>query len=57
MMIDWAEGHHTMRDLLKDLYNTMLANDTDEAREICDEIVVIARLTKAQIGVQGEKNV
>lgn len=56
-MIDWAEGHHTMRDLLKDLYNTMLANDTDEAREICDEIVVIARLTKAQIGVQGEKNV
>jgi hypothetical protein len=56
-MIDWSEGHHTMRDLLKDLYNTMLAHDTDKAREICEEIVVTARLTKAQIGVQGEKNV
>lgn len=53
-MNDWAEGHHKLMKLVKDLYECMLWQEPDKAREICDEIVVTARLTKAQIGAQNE---
>lgn len=53
-MNDWAEGHHALKELVKDLYEAMLWQRTTNAREICDKIVVEARLTKAQIGAQSD---
>lgn len=51
-MIDWAEGHHKLKALTKDLYEAMLIGQFDKARQICDEMIVEARLTKAKIGAQ-----
>lgn len=51
-MIDWVEGHHKMKDLVNELYEAMLWGRHGEAKDICDQIVVEARLTKAQIGAQ-----
>lgn len=56
-MIDWVEGQHEMKRLVSELYEAMLWHRTEEAKKICDEIVVTARLTKAQIGVQESNNV
>lgn len=56
-MVDWSEGHHELNRLVKELYDFMLWNRTKEAKKICDEIVVIARLTKAQIGAQEKEDV
>lgn len=56
-MIDWSEGQHELNRLVKELYNAMLWNRTKEAKKICDEMVVIARLTKAKIGAQEDENV
>jgi hypothetical protein len=54
-MIDWAEGHHAMKQLVQELYEVMLKNDNARAREICQQIIVEARLTRAMI--QENKNV
>ena len=51
-MIDWVEGHHKMGVLVNELYEAMLWGRHGEAKDICDQIVVEARLTKAQIGAQ-----
>lgn len=56
-MIDWAEGHHVMKQLVSELYDAMLWHRTEEAKALCDRIVVEARLTKAQIGAQESNNV
>lgn len=56
-MIDWAEGQHKLKALTKELYEVMLSGQFDKARQICDEIIVEARLTRAMIGVQqGERH-
>jgi hypothetical protein len=54
-MIDWAEGHHAMKQLVQELYEVMLKNDNVKARDICQQIIVEARLTRAMI--QENKNV
>jgi hypothetical protein len=54
-MIDWAEGHHAMKQLVQELYEVMLKNDNAKARDICQQIIVEARLTRAMI--QENKNV
>lgn len=51
-MIDWAEGHHKLKNLTHQLYEAMLTGQFDKARQICDEMIVEARLTKAKIGAQ-----
>jgi molecular chaperone DnaK (HSP70) len=51
-MIDWAEGHHVLKQLTNKLYEAMLSGQFDKARQICDEMIVEARLTKAKIGAQ-----
>ena len=53
-MIDWIEGHITLNKMMKDLYAAMLVGDFKKATEICDEMIVEARLTKAKIGAQNE---
>ena len=54
-MIDWAEGHHTLKDLTKQMYEEMLKGNFKKAIELCDQIVVEARVTKAKIIVQSEE--
>lgn len=49
-MIDWAEGHHNIREMTKRMYEAMLVGDFKKAIEICDEMVVEVRITKAKIG-------
>ena len=54
-MIDWAEGHHKMKQFVKELYDAMLTDNPAVARELCDQIIVEARLTRAMI--QEKENV
>ena len=51
-MLDWAEGHHVLKVLVKQMYEEMLTGNFKKAIELCDQIVVEARLTKAKIGLQ-----
>lgn len=48
-MIDWAEGHHKMKTLIKELYDAMLTDNPAVARGLCEQIIVEARLTRALI--------
>ena len=54
-MIDWIEGHITLNKMMKDLYAAMLVGNFKKATEICDEMIVETRLTRAQIGAQNEQ--
>lgn len=51
-MNDYSQGYLDMKRLVDEVWKLILANKFGEARALCDEIVVTARLTKAQIGVQ-----
>lgn len=51
-MIDWVEGHHKLRELTKQMYSAMLVGDFKKAIELCDEMIVETRLTRAKIGAQ-----
>lgn len=53
-MIDWAEGHHVLKQLTNKLYEAMLSGQFEKARHICDEMIIEARLTKAKIGAQSD---
>ena len=53
-MLDWAEGHHVLKRLTNQLYEAMLSGQFEKAKQICDEMIVEARLTKAKIGVQSD---
>jgi len=53
-MIDWVEGHQKVRELTGKMYEAMLVGDFQKAIEICDEMIVEVRLTRAQIGAQHE---
>lgn len=54
-MIDWVEGHQKLRELTGRMYEAMLVGDFKKAIEICDEMIVETRLTRAQIGAQNEQ--
>jgi hypothetical protein len=54
MMNDWAEGHHTIKELTRQMYEAMLTGNFKKAMELCDQIVVEARITRAKIGAQHE---
>lgn len=51
-MIDWVEGHHKLRELTGRMYEAMLTGQFEKAKQICDEMIVEVRLTKAKIGAQ-----
>ena len=55
-MIDYSEGCHELTNLIHDLYRACLDKDYLTAKELCDQIVVTARLTRATITDQQEKN-
>jgi soluble cytochrome b562 len=52
MMVDYSEGYLELKQLVDKAWQLILDQKFAEARALCDEIVVTARLTKAQIGVQ-----
>jgi molecular chaperone DnaK (HSP70) len=54
-MNDWAEGHHTIKELTRQMYEAMLSGQFKKAMELCDQIVVEARITRAKIGAQNDK--
>jgi hypothetical protein len=54
MMVDYSEGYLELKRLVDEAWQLILDQKFAEARALCDEIVVTARLTKAQIGVQHE---
>ena len=51
-MNDYSQGYLEMKRLVDEVWKLILENKFSEARALCDKIVVEARLTKAQIGVQ-----
>ena len=51
-MIDYSEGCTQMKRLAEAIWQAMLDHNPLEAKELCDELVVTARLTKAQITIQ-----
>jgi len=54
-MIDYSEGHLLMKQHVQDLYESCLKKDYENARKLCDHIVVAARMTRAQITIQEEQ--
>jgi len=54
-MIDYSEGCHELKRMANELYQLCLNNKLTEAREVCDQIVATARMTRAQIGLQQDK--
>ncbi len=56
-MIDYSEGCTDLKRMVDDLWKAMIDNRYVEAKELCNEIVVMARLTRAQIKLQeGNEN-
>jgi hypothetical protein len=54
-MIDYSEGCHELKTLTHDLYQACIDKDYMTAKELCHQIVVAARLTRAKIvEIQGE---
>lgn len=51
-MIDYAEGYTELKRLVDDVWKAMVDQRFSDARALCDQIVVEARITKAQIGAQ-----
>lgn len=51
-MIDYSEGYLALKRLVDEVWEAILEHRYGDARALCDQIVVEARLTKAQIGVQ-----
>lgn len=51
-MIDYVEGILTVKKHLKDLERALTEHRGRDARELCTEIVVAARLLSAQIKLQ-----
>lgn len=51
-MIDYSEGCTEMKRLADEIWRAVIDHRYAEARELCNEVVVMARLTKAQIAVQ-----
>jgi hypothetical protein len=54
MMVDYSQGYLELKRLVDEVWKLIQENKFGEARALCDEIVVTARLTKAQIGAQHE---
>lgn len=52
MMVDYSEGYLGMKRLVDQVWKLILEQKFSEARALCDQIVVEARLVRAQIGVQ-----
>ena len=56
-MIDYSEGHLLMKRLVQELYEACIGQEYLKARELCDQIVVTARMTRAQITIQNNQGV
>jgi hypothetical protein len=56
-MIDYSEGCHELKTLVHNLYQACIWKDYLAAKELCDQIVVTARLTRAVITDNEHDNV
>lgn len=55
-MIDYSEGYLLLQSLVKELYSACLKQNYAEARALCDQIVVNARMTRAQLSLQEKEH-
>ena len=57
VMVDWVEGHLRMMNLLKEFYEAMLWGNTKKALDLCEQIIIEARLTRTTIKGQERDSV
>lgn len=56
-MIDWVEGHLRMVKLTKEFYEAMMWGDTKRAMDLCEQIIIEARLTRTMVKGQESRDV
>lgn len=54
-MIDYSEGYLALKQKLDVLWQATLEKRYNDARGLCDEIVVEARMIKGQLKIQADK--
>jgi hypothetical protein len=54
-MVDYSEGYLKLKALNADLWDRILEQDIDAAKEVCIEISVTARLVYNQLSIQHDK--
>lgn len=54
-MIDYSEGYLALKQRLDEFWKATLEKRYNDARRLCDEIVVEARLIKGQLKIQADK--
>lgn len=54
-MIDYSESYLAMKRLVEDVWDAVLEKRYADARGLCDQIVVEARITKGQIKLHAER--
>lgn len=54
-MIDYSEGYLALKQKLDEFWKATLEKRYNDARGLCDEIVVEARLIKGQLKIQADK--
>lgn len=57
VMIDWVEGHLRIVKLTKEFYEAMMWGDTKKAMDLCEQIIIEARLTRTTIKGQEKDSV
>lgn len=57
VMVDWVEGHLRMMKLVKEFYEAMLWGETKKAMDLCEQIIIEARLTRITIKGQEKDSV
>lgn len=54
-MIDYIEGILDARDAVADIDSACLNKDYDRAIELCERLIVVARMLRNQIMIQADK--
>lgn len=53
-MVDYSEGYLNLKQIVDEIWQALMDNDTTLARDRCAAAVVEARLLRHQIGIQSE---
>jgi hypothetical protein len=56
-MTDWVEGHLRMMKLMKEFYEAMMWGDMKRGMDLCEQIIIEARLTRTTIKGQEKDSV
>jgi len=53
-VVDYSEGYLNLKRMVDEIWQAIMDNDMERARDICAATVVEARLLRHQIGLQSE---